>query len=218
MDSTRSSPTGLTDKVFANWTKNYLVWLPQLGVGHLAQYDADIYDGDYIDHYQSLAATEMGYELTQARIDMVARHYDGPLLDVGVGSGQFLEQRNDPTFGYDINPQAIQWLTERQLFADLYTESFRAVSFWDALEHIPDPGAAVDRAGEWVFVSLPIFDGPEHCLKSRHYKPGEHLWYWTDAGIRTWFEHNGFECIESNEVETDLGRDGIGSYAFRRIA
>ena len=186
-------------------------------MGHVPLHDESTYDGRYFVQYVRMAETPMGRALTRARVDMVARHYAGPLLDVGIGAGQFVLERGGPTFGYDVNPHAIEWLRERALYQDLYAESFRALSFWDALEHIPDPGAAVVRAGEWVFVSLPIFDGPEHCLSSRHYKPGEHLWYWTDNGIRRWFERQGFECVEHNRIETDLGRDGIGSYAFRRV-
>lgn len=196
--------------------RSQLLWLPELGMGHVAQHDESTYDGRYFVQYVRMADTPMGAQLTAARVQMVARHYDGSLLDVGIGAGQFVLGRGRDTYGYDINPHAVQWLQERSLYQDMYVESFRALSFWDSLEHIPDPGAAVARAGEWVFVSLPIFESPEHCLASRHYKPGEHLWYWTDAGLRRWFARQGFECVEHNMMETALGRDGIGSYAFRR--
>ncbi len=190
-------------------------------MGHLALHDESTYDEAYWAKYQHMADTDMGRALTQARIDLVARHYDGPLLDVGIGSGQFivgrLSSRGRNTYGYDVNPLAIEWLKERALYLNLYKESVRALSFWDALEHIPDPGAAVARAGEWVFVSLPIFDGPEDCLASKHFRPGEHLWYWTHGGFVRWMERQGFECVEHNVIESDLGRDGIGSYAFRRL-
>lgn len=185
-------------------------------MGHVALHDEETYDDGYFQKYTRMAQTEMGRKLTQARIDMVARHYSGAVLDVGIGSGQFVIERGEPTYGYDVNPYAIEWLQERGLYQDLYTESLRALTFWDSLEHIPDPAAAVARAGEWVFVSLPIFDGPEHCLASKHYRPGEHIWYFEGRGIKSWFSRQGFECVEHNTNETDLGREGIGSYAFRR--
>lgn len=217
MDSITAFQTGLTDTVFELESAQRLIWLPEVGMGRLALHDATTYDAAYWANYRKLADTSMGCALTEARVQMVHRHYSGSVLDVGIGSGQFLMARKEPTFGFDVNPHAVAWLKEYGLYADLYGQSFRALTFWDALEHIPDPGAAVAQAGEWVFVSLPIFDGPEHCLQSRHYKPGEHLWYFEDRGIRWWFERQGFECIESNTIETDLGRDGIGSYAFRRV-
>lgn len=203
--------------MFSACLRNRLIWLPEVGMGHLPAHDESLYDAEYFQNYQRMADTSMGQALTRARVDMVARHYSGPLLDVGIGAGQFVLERTDPTYGYDVNPHAVRWLQERGLYQDMYRETFRALSFWDALEHIPDPGAAVARAGEWVFVSLPVFDGPEHCLQSRHFKPGEHLWYWTHAGIQQWFARQGFECVECNTMETGLGRDGINSYAFRRV-
>lgn len=153
--------------------------------------------------------------MTLARIQLVARHYTGPLLDVGIGAGQFLEARPN-TLGYDVNPHGIEWLKSRGRWTDLYAQRYRALSFWDALEHIDRPNRAVAKAEEWVFVSVPIFTGAEHLLRSRHYKPSEHIWYWSHDGLVRWFNGQGFDCIEHNTMETALGREGIGSYAFRR--
>jgi hypothetical protein len=36
----------------------------------------------------------------------VARHHQGKVLDVGIGSGQFVETRPE-TWGYDVNPEGI---------------------------------------------------------------------------------------------------------------
>jgi hypothetical protein len=95
---------------------------------------------------------------------------------------------------------------------------FPTLTFWDSLEHIDDPEAAVARAGQWVFVSLPVFRNAEHILMSRHYRKDEHIWYFTDEGIRRWFGVQGFVCAEHNTIESMLGRDGISSYAFRRVS
>lgn len=188
-----------------------------MGMGYVPLHDEGTYDDAYFEKYVRMADTDMGRKLTSSRIDLVARHHTGPVLDVGIGAGQFVTARKEPTFGFDVNPQAIEWLKDRRLFADPYREAFRALTFWDSLEHIPDPAAAIARAGEWVFVSLPIFEGPEHCLQSRHLRPGEHIWYFTHGGLENWMAHQGFELVEHNTIESDLGRDGIGSYAFRRV-
>lgn len=177
---------------------------------------ARLYDREYFENYRRQADTPVGRALTRARIDLVSRHYSGQLLDVGIGCGQFVEAR-DNTLGYDVNPAGIAWLQERGLFSDMYKQRHPALTFWDALEHIEDPGAAVDQASEWVFVSLPIYRDGEHARRSKHYKPGEHLWYHTSVGICSWFERKGFVCLESNQMESALGRDSIGSYAFRRV-
>ncbi len=60
------------------------------------------------------------------------------------------------------------------------------------------------RAGQWVFVSLPVFKIAEHILTSRHYRKDEHIWYFTDEGIRRWFGSQGFDCAEQNTIESML--------------
>ena len=170
------------------------------------------YDGSYFQHYRELDATETGAALTKARVDMVRRHYDGTdVVDVGIGGGRFVEAIDG--FGYDINKDAVGWLGGEGRYRE---PSACALTFWDSLEHIPAPDRAVDAARDWVFVSMPIYSGVSDVLSSKHYKPGEHIWYWTRDGLIRWFHRLGFFCVEVNSVETELGREGILSFAFRR--
>lgn len=193
------------------------MWLPEVGIGYYPVKPQDMpYDAEYFAKYRRQADTPIGHALTQARIDLVARHYDGEILDVGIGCGQFVESRLF-TVGYDVNPAGIQWLRERGWYRDLYAGNYVACTFWDSLEHIQDPAEAIGHVRQWAFVSLPIYDGAEHVLRSKHFRKDEHLWYHTDDGLRWWFAQQGFECVEANDMETQIGREGIGSYAFRRV-
>ncbi|MCW1937514.1 hypothetical protein OMD46_16425 [Pseudomonas sp. MDMC_285] len=81
---------------------------------------------------------------------------------------------------------------------------------------MPEPEKLLDHVGEWLFVSMPIYEGQAHCLQSKHYKPGEHIWYWTLPGLIGWMERQGFALVEMNQSESELGREGITSFAFRR--
>ncbi|TLI63222.1 class I SAM-dependent methyltransferase [Escherichia sp. E1130] len=202
---------------FSNELQNGLVWLPELGMGRYPVPAARPYDANYFARYRQMAETSMGLQLTTARLLLVGRYYLGKVLDVGIGSGQFVECRPD-TWGYDVNPEGVAWLQARMRWADLYADdiTFPALTFWDSLEHIDEPEAAVAKAGQWVFVSLPVFRDAEHILKSRHYRKDEHIWYWTHNGLLKWFEAQGFVCVEHNTIESALGRDGISSYAFKR--
>ena len=202
---------------FSNELQNGLVWLPELGMGRYPVPAARPYDANYFARYRQMAETSMGLQLTTARLLLVGRHYLGKVLDVGIGSGQFVECRPD-TWGYDVNPEGVAWLQARMRWADLYAAdiTFPALTFWDSLEHIDEPEAAVAKAVQWVFVSLPVFRDADHILKSRHYRKDEHIWYWTHNGLLRWFEAQGFVCVEHNTIESALGRDGISSYAFKR--
>jgi hypothetical protein len=204
-------------KSFSHHLESGLVYVPALGIG---RYPVPVsqrpYDDSYFHKYQQLADTPMGHALTQARVALVARHYDGPVLDVGIGAGQFVMARTD-TQGYDVNPAGIKWLQERHQWADLYSGAFDALSFWDSLEHIDQPELAVAKAKAWVFVSIPIFTSGDAIMVSHHYRPNEHIWYFTHDGIISWFTEQGFTCVEHNTIESELGRSGIGSYAFKRV-
>ncbi|HCF3716560.1 TPA: methyltransferase domain-containing protein [Pseudomonas aeruginosa] len=201
---TASLPNGLTD---------CLLWSEELGMGFHPRPPMD-YSGPYFEKYQELDATPMGTALTTARVDMVRRHFDGEVLDVGIGGGRFVVESGGK--GFDVNEEAVRWLKSRNAYADPY-KGVAAITCWDSLEHVPDPEALVRSVGEWVFVSMPVYKDQADCLKSKHFKPGEHLHYWSVRGLVGWFAKMNFGCVEINERESELGREGITSFAFRRF-
>ena len=154
----------------------------------------------------------------QSRVKFVEQYYQGPLIDVGIGSGAFVElrQRSCWTFGYDVNRCGIEWLERRRLFADPYAAPFDAASMWDVLEHMPDYPKLLANVREWLFLSLPVFRDAEHVLHSKHFKPAEHCWYFTRDGLVFAIRQCGFVLVSENTVETELGREDIGTFAFRR--
>ena len=105
--------------------------------------------------------------LMRARCDFVEQHYQGALIDVGIGCGAFVElrlARGLPAFGYDVNPAGIRWLDERSLLVDPYLTAFDAMTLWDVLEHMPEFPSLIANARKWLFLSLPIFRDAEHVL------------------------------------------------------
>jgi hypothetical protein len=199
-----------------------LTWWPQLGIGYYpVSAGLEPYDQDYFDAFARNADSFLGQALMAARVDFVAQHYQGSLIDIGIGSGAFVDLRRRsrpmrPTLGYDVNPAGIEWLQRRRLFADPYAAPFEAASMWDVLEHMPDYPMLLANVRQWLFLSLPIFSGPEHVLRSKHFKPQEHCWYFSSAGLVIAMEQCGFELVSESAYETELGREDIGSFAFKR--
>jgi Methyltransferase domain len=157
----------------------------------------------------------------QARCEFVERHYRGTLIDVGIGSGAFIELRRKfhrTTYGYDINPAGLKWLDERALLVDPYLIPFDAMTLWDVLEHMADFQSLLANVREWVFVSLPIFCDAEHALRSKHFRPDEHFWYFTRDGLVFAMATCGFALEFESNIETALGREDIGTFAFKRKA
>jgi hypothetical protein len=156
----------------------------------------------------------------RGRFDFVERHHKGRLVDVGIGSGAFIELRRSRkrmTWGYDVSQAGIRWLDERALLVDPYLVSFEAMSLWDVLEHIPDFQSLLANVSDWLFLSLPIFRDAEHVLRSKHFKPAEHCWYMTRDGLLFAMKVCGFELISESNFETVLGREDIGTFAFQRM-
>lgn len=206
--------------LFNRYAADRLTWLPELGLGWYPTPTGDaVYNRAYWERYQAMDATPMGRELTDMRAALVAEHYgDGQMVDVGIGGGAFVMAR-PRTYGADINPHAIQWLQDVGMWHPGVTRlsPVIAASFWDSLEHIHDPTAILAHVLQWVFVSLPIFRGPDHVLASKHFRKDEHCWYFTHDGFIRFMRDHGFLCRHWDVRESDAGREDIRTYAFRRL-
>lgn len=208
--------------LFYDKLKGGLIWLPQCGIGW---YPVQDQKADYFDHYDGLKTTPIAKELNTFRVEFVERHFQGTVLDVGVGDGSFIRTRladcTAATFGYDIDPKAVTWLETNNVWDDPFEEEgdcFRCMTFWDSLEHIEEPGRFLNLCTSWVFVSIPIFENGDAVLASKHFKPAEHRWYFTRSGFIGFMAGFGFDCKEVNATETNLGREGIMSFAFKKRA
>lgn len=176
------------------------------------------YNGAYFANYQKLDNTPMGAALTRARLELVGKYVaPNTTLDIGIGGGRYVQESGGK--GYDVSIDAINWLESGNRYWDIYHPrgSVTSVTCWDSLEHIPEPEKLLEKVQEWLFVSMPIYADMADVLSSKHFKPGEHLHYWTFGGFVNWCEAQGFELQESNHAESELGREGITSFAFKRV-
>ncbi len=199
---------------FPNGLKNFLLWSDELGRGWCGA-ELVPYDAAYFAKYLIMDETITGLELTRARVDMVQRHFTGTGVDIGIGGGRFVEESG--WMGYDVNRDAIGWLQENGLYLNPYSRIVDAITCWDSLEHIPEPEKLLKQVDKWLFVSMPIYTDSADCLQSKHFRPGEHIHYFTHEGFIKFCAENGFELVEFNIQEIDLGRENITSFAFRRI-
>ncbi len=176
------------------------------------------YDEAYFDNYINREDSEIAKKLNLVRTKL-SEKYCKCIVDVGVGSGEFIKKSKIKVFGYDINPIGVEWLKERGLFVNIYESvpsDVQGFTLWDTLEHIPNPQEFFKcvRPGDFLFISLPIFDEIEKVRQSKHYKINEHLYYYTSSGLIGFLKDSGFDFIESNEDEITAGREGIGSFVF----
>jgi hypothetical protein len=196
-----------------------LHWDEHTGTGHYPAKPNGVYDDAYFHKYAGYAETDLGCELLAARLALIARHVPASawLVDVGIGSGTLIGAR-PRTLGYDVNPAALKWMKERNVYIDLDDRmSIHSATFFDSLEHLEHPIDLVAKISNVAIVSIPIFYGRSHALLSRHFRPDEHYWYFTAHGLIRWFLLAGFELREANRMESEIGREDIGTFVFRRF-
>lgn len=173
----------------------------------------------YYDKCNGYAGTPIAERLNLGRVVFVNYFIgpDFPVLDIGVGAGEFIAHRPN-TWGFDVDEKAIAFLRAIGKWAD-NLDAFRAFTFWDVIEHVEDPDCYFRhmKPGARAFFSIPIFDSMRSIRDSRHYRPGEHLYYWTEQGFIYWMGLHGFDRVGYSDFETEAGRDSIKTFAFQRM-
>lgn len=198
---------------FNDLARHHLKWVPDLALGYY-EVEPIEYDKSYFDKYVSYEGTEICNKLNKYRVDWVKQHFDGEVLDIGIGCGSFINAHGNAK-GYDINPAGIEWLNERGLYKE--PKQVEAVAFWDSFEHIEDPAEILNEVTGWVFMSIPLFDHMYHVLESKHFRKDEHYWYFTFNGLCKYMALHGFDFVSFCRMESDAGREDIGTFAFKRI-
>ncbi len=178
------------------------------------------YDADYLAKCQAYEGSKTAKAVNAGRCALLMRHLpDGAsVLDVGAGSGAFVRAAASWGFdacGFDVIPDTAEQLRAAGVYAEDISV-FDAVTLWDSIEHMEDPGQPLQaiRRGAHLFVSVPVFGDLRTIRASRHYRPGEHLYYWTAQGFIDWVALYGFRLLEQSSHETDAGRESIGAFAF----
>jgi SAM-dependent methyltransferase len=181
---------------------------------------AGIYDRTYYRGGHGSVGFSDYAALATARRRMFSRHLDrierlvapGRVLDVGCATGDFLvvaAQRGWNAVGVDPSPAREQALAAGVRLvgrtiddADVAPRSLDLITFWDVLEHLPDPVASLRRArqllapGGLCTATVPNAGSTVARLSGSHwfgYKTaGEHLQFFNAATISRCFTAAGF--------------------------
>lgn len=178
------------------------------------------YGEEYFTNYIDREGSQIARKLNKYRTG-VSSKYCSCVLDMGIGSGEFIKSSKIKVYGYDVNPHGIAWLKDRDLYVDPYEgipTDVGGISLWDTMEHIEEPTKFLNLlpAGMFVFISLPTFDNISKIRESKHYKPREHLYYFSKMGLCTYMDDMGFVLLDVSDAEIKAGREGIESFVFKK--
>ncbi len=166
--------------------------------GHIFQTDLAVtvrYDARYAHQYDSRPVREMS-DLRWHFIQSHLRLRPGSrILDVGYGNGAFLKRAREAGMlihGIDVHSEDFGIPN-----VDFDTAlEFDLVCFFDSLEHFPTFDPIFKLKSQAVIVSIP--NTPRSLLVSptlwRHYKPGEHLHYFSRESLGRVMSRWGFTC------------------------
>jgi len=156
---------------------------------HLFQHPLEItaeYNYEYVhDRYESYPTTDA---MSHLRLGFVRAFHPKPgrLLDVGYGNGSFLkvaERAGYETFGNDVHGCGEKFGIRE---VNLNGAVWDVVTFFDSLEHFSSlelPRHVCSQAST-VIVSVPAIPEDEKDIPGwKHYRPGEHLHYFTRQSL-----------------------------------
>lgn len=140
----------------------------------------------------------------------------GKLLDVGAGTGIFLEKAKKS--GWEIYGNDISSLSEKEIKTKvvkyfkgsiedsiLPTKYFDVITAWDVLEHISNIGQAVQnlsdalKSGGYLFITTPNTESIDAKIMGKNWygykKIPEHILFFNKKSITRLLENNGFEVV-----------------------
>lgn len=187
-----------------------------LGCTHIFQSDLSV-TMDYANNYVSarynpsqhpisqMAHLRAGYALS--KVDGLG--FGGRVLDVGYGSGEFLKTLRKigcEVYGIDIHGEDYG-IDEVDFSTDL---EFNLMTFFDSIEHFDEFDSIFKITAQNIIVSIPR--RTEKFLKApttwRHYRPGEHLHYFSTQSLSALMMRNGYWLESESNIE-DLIRGRI---------
>jgi len=178
------------------------------------------YDTYYFENMLEMYAGS-GLSINLKRWAFIGDCLDGEpvVLDYGSGCGMFGLFKPDHVIydSYDIGKIGDAPYPQ----TGIRHEEYDVICFWDVLEHVdwensPDPDIeAIMEKAEYVAMTLPIHPTGKPKQGWKHWKPNEHLTYFTIAEVITFMEARGFEMVKLDQSECPPRID-IYSFLFRR--
>lgn len=176
-----------------------------------------VYDRTYLEtRYAAIDDNVQALSWKRLRV-LEAFVPSGMLLDFGCGTGRFVDAAlhtgNWAAYGHDLTywptgEHPYGWRAERFLGTGQTARAWDVVTFFDSLEHLPDPAITIAAlAPRWLMISVPECHYP-HCrewfIGWKHRRPGEHLWHWDRKGLDDFLRLLGYQPLMHSCFEDEF--------------
>lgn len=203
--------------------KCQFVWDSNMSENVLSQYDKSYFQNDnpkggYTNYFEGMKINKKTFVDRLKKIEN-RLGFKGKLLDVGAALGDCLEVAQNlgwrDSYGVEVSKFAVSEARKRGVKnienstlgeSDYKFNQFDAITYQDVIEHVPDPIKELKTAYKYlknsgiIFLVTPDIGGYWHkLLKSMwyHYKPGEHIMYFSQSNLKLALEKSGFKNIET---------------------
>ena len=166
------------------------------------------------------------------RLRQLARagaHTPGRLLDIGAGRGRFVAQARDAGwYAHGIEPSqrgidgaraiGIELVAAGIDDAQVPPASLDAATLWHVLEHVDDPGAALERIASWLrpggllLVGVPNLAAVQARVGGArwyHLDVPRHRTHFTVTGLEALLRAHGLEPVSTNHVLAEHNPFGL---------
>ncbi|WKZ26021.1 MAG: class I SAM-dependent methyltransferase [bacterium] len=215
------------------------VWDSNHQVDVLLQYDKSYFQNDnpkggYTNYFEGMRINKRTFIDRLKKIEKKLK-FKGRLLDVGAALGDCLEVATHlgwkDSYGVEVSEFAVSQAKKRGVTNIKNTvledsgyprNNFDIITYQDVIEHVSNPIKELKIAYKYlkkdglIFLVTPDIGGLWHkLLKSMwyHYKPGEHIMYFTQGSLRLALEMAGFKNIETRKTYHVLSLE----YVFSRL-
>lgn len=179
---------------------------------HIYQYPLEVkavYDRRYVEERYDRYPTTPA--MSALRLGLLKAHVNtGTLLDVGYGNGAFVKQAvkgGFDAYGCDVHG-ADYGIREAKLTDRRHWD---VVTFFDALEHFTDLDVIRDLSCRTSTFLISYPNRPASFPKDRnwrHYRPGEHLHYFSLVSLAKLFSNK--KIIYTTDAEDSIRGTGVG--------
>lgn len=178
-----------------------------LGIIKQIQYVRYSYTKEYAQtRYMNKLAELMSY-LRLGYILGSIKHTPQSLLDVGYGTGAFLQCSSNiikDTYGHDISGYPIPLCSTFE--CNIFSRHYDVVTFFDSLEHFEDIYFLNKLDCNYICISVPWchYFSDQWFDTWKHRRANEHLWHFNQQSLIKFMDSQGFDVINTCNYEDTI--------------